>query len=100
ETMQTYWLRRCAELTLEKGFDVFEARPREALAGLTGYQQVAAKFIYIPTYSPSSTPPMQGFAGEITLRKRHFAPHPPASFDAKVLNAALDKVLPPQCAKA
>jgi hypothetical protein len=98
ETMQAYWLRRCAELTLEKGFDVFEARPREALAGAGGYRHVAAKFIYIPMYSPSgSGPPMQGYAGEITLRKMPFVPHPPDSFDARALDAALRKLFPPQC---
>lgn len=94
ETVQTYWLYRAAELTLERGFDGFRilssiqlvapAMPRESI-------QVAAGAIFIPIYTGNSHKPV--LQADIRLVKRPFEPDPPKVFDAAELKSALASIV-------
>jgi hypothetical protein len=62
ETAQTYWLYRCAELTLEKGFDGFEILTPVPLASQmpavdTQFLKTVGTLMFIPIPSSSSWHP-------------------------------------------
>lgn len=102
ETVQCYWLYRCAEIALDKGFDGFEIisnirlvtsqLPEEFLAGRARVQP--ANWVKIPLELL-----LQGGAGgggdplfiqaDILLLKGPIAARPPRVFDARKLKAAL-----------
>lgn len=95
ETIQTYWLYRCAELALEKGYDGVEV--------LSGIQltrplaqpgiQVAAtsRPVYIPMYIPSGPPrPVPSLSADVRMLKQPFEPVTGRIFSAAALKAALE----------
>lgn len=99
ETVQTYWLYRCAELAQEKGFDGFEVLSGVQFVGLRGrslqherpllHQVRGGSFIYVPMYSgPSNFPSLEA---DIRLLKKPFEPVAPRTFDAADLKATLEK---------
>jgi hypothetical protein len=98
ETVQTYWLYRCAELAQEKGFDGFEVMPgvefiRGKVYGTRSthplLHEARGGFIYVPMYSgPSNFP---SFEGDIRLVKKPFEPVAPKIFDAATLKSSLEK---------
>jgi hypothetical protein len=106
-TMQTYWLYRAAEITLENGFQYFEVAEQVTLS--TNYSSevtetkvghffnelVAAKgVIYIPIYQPYVPPkPLKFFSGSIQLKKTPFIHAEPKSFDAAMLKKALEPIM-------
>jgi hypothetical protein len=99
ETVQTYWLYRCAELAQEKGFDGFEIMSGMQFTGLQGlprqtaspllHQAKGGGFIYVPTYSGPSYFP--SFEGDIRMLKKPFQPAVPKVFDAAEIKVALEK---------
>ncbi len=80
ETVQTYWLYRCAEITLERGFDAFEILP-PLRSQINGSPSSVGTTV-------SNKPWLQG---DIRLRKFPFQPVPPGSFNAKRLKVALEQ---------
>lgn len=98
ETAQCFWLYRCAELTLEKGFDGFEilsdirltrtVSPYEAF-GLPEPKYHQAQ--YYPIFIPMETANKPYFEADILLLKgEDVRPSPPKVFDARALKAALE----------
>jgi hypothetical protein len=98
ETAQCYWLYRCAELTLEKGFDGFQIlsniqltevqTPEEAFG--TGTHIQPATYIYVPVYTPSDDSFKPYIEADIHLLKGPVASQPPKIFDARKLKNALE----------
>jgi hypothetical protein len=99
ETVQTYWLYRSAQLTLDKGYEGFEivsstslvrAEPpavqiAAAAGGHTTYHPV-----YIPTYTGGDYGPKPTVVGDIRLLKAPIQPKPPKVFDAAQLKSTLE----------
>ncbi len=99
ETVQTYWLYRAAELTLEKGYEGFEllsqiplvrpSRSDAVYAGESFFVRTAAGPVYIPIYSGNrSNHPL--IEGDIRLLRKPFESSPPKIFDAELLKGVLD----------
>jgi hypothetical protein len=101
ETAQTYWLYRCSDLALEKGFGGFEIlssinlslidrlRPSSNAPGPYAEKVGGGGgFIYVPTYSNDSNKPL--VQADIRLLPAPVAEMPPKVFDAQKLKAALD----------
>lgn len=92
ETVQTYWLYRAAELTLEKGFDGFVILSNIQLVGVPSADPLlhlakGGTFIYIPA-GPSVAKPF--IEADIRLLKQPFEPAPPKQFDATALKTRLE----------
>lgn len=95
ETAQTYWLFRCAELTLEKGYDGFEILSNinlvmpvtPELFFASDYQLRQAAAVYIPVYNDDSNKPY--IQADIRLLRRPFVEAPPKVFVASKLRDAL-----------
>lgn len=95
ETVQTYWLYRCAELAIEKGFDGFEivsnirltATPSsaESHAG-TDTQLASVAQYYIPMYMP----PTPFFEADIRLLRHPLDPVLGKRFNAADLKSTLE----------
>jgi hypothetical protein len=103
ETVQTYWLYRCAELARSQGFDGFQvlsdvrfARSSQLdLIGLRGESPyplliAAGGPVYIPIYTPSNRQ-FPAITADIKLLKKPFEHNPPKIFDADILKDALEK---------
>lgn len=98
ETVQTYWLYRCAEMTIEKGFDGFEiisnirlvdAPPApESLTSGSDKQLAAVAQYYIPMYIPQA--PMPFVEADIRLLRQPLDPVPGKRFNAADLKNALE----------
>lgn len=100
ETTQVYWLYRCAEIALEKGYDGFEN-----LSGLLfsrngdgyfdgGIKVAAAGPIIIPMYTPSpSLQPSLRFTGDIRLIRKPFTQYPPKVFNASEIKIMLEPLI-------
>lgn len=101
ETVQCYWLYRCAEIALDKGFDGFEIvsnirlvtsqLPEEFLSG--GARVQPANWVQIPLYlllagGGGGSDPLY-IQADILLLKGPIAARPPRVFDARKLKAAL-----------
>jgi len=89
ETVQTYWLYRAAELTLQKGYDSFEVL-NSLMSGMQywkdGYDpKFVAQVIYMPM--ESNKPVLEL---DIRLHKEPYAAKPPKSFNAKKLMASIE----------
>jgi hypothetical protein len=94
ESVQSYWLYRCAEVALEKGYGGFEilsdvrltllAPPEQLMAGTQAGMQ-PTQFIYIPM----DTGPKPAIEADIRLLKGEVEPAPPRVFNAQVLLDAL-----------
>ncbi len=94
ETAQTYWLYRCAELSIEQGFDGFEI-----LSDLHLVEQadrpirLAATHsvpIFIPMYGGYSRADVGYLSGDIRLIKKPFDAAPPKIYDAVELKKTLE----------
>lgn len=97
ETAQCFWLYRCAELTLEKGFDGFEilsdirlvrsVSPHEAF-GLDQPRFERAQ--YVPIFIPTSEAHKPYIQADILMLKGAVDVNPPRVFDARKLKAELE----------
>jgi hypothetical protein len=95
ETVQTYWLYRCASLALEKSFDGFEILshieltqqipPEELLEPLSRIQK--AYVILIPFGGDMYKPKIEA---DIRLLKSPVTHKPPNVFDARILKNAIE----------
>ena len=101
ETVQTYWLYKCTEVTMEYGFDGFEILSdirltrnypvEEFFRGENPYKK--AQMIFVPM----DVAPKPELVGDIRLLKAPFEAKPPKVFDALKLQLALDPyVYPPK----
>ena len=100
ETMQTYWLYRCAELTREKSFDGFEITSGITLTmeGIAEPYQVAAARaapapIIIYGGAGGVATPAPTIIAEIKLLKKPITEVPRKIFDADVLKLQLDAIV-------
>lgn len=96
ETVQSYWLYRAAELTLEQGYDGFRIDSRVELAGRLANMQPAQ----YPAGEAQLTPIVQrGFDGKpfmiasITLLRAPLPDEPRRVFDARALRTFLDPLV-------
>lgn len=94
ETAQTLWLWRCAELTLERGFDGFQIMSdmhlSDAIPALRGPDDVAfspASYVVIPVPVDDSNKPF--LSGDIRLLKAPLEQSPPKVFEAHALKDTL-----------
>jgi hypothetical protein len=100
-TLQSYWLYRAAQVTLENGYDGFAIAPDPVIhahplnhtlltsqdAGLPHKLQMSSHLISVGTgYAPS-------MAGEIQLLKAPLTADPPRVLNARVVVAALQPVI-------
>ncbi|HWD28152.1 MAG TPA: hypothetical protein VG387_13360 [Rhizomicrobium sp.] len=121
ETVQTFWLYRCAELTLDKGYDGFEVAPDVRLVhdihpandgavliqvhgggggggghsgggGHGGGSHGGSRtYIYTPIYIYGGNKPV--LTARIHMIKKPFADSPPARFDALKLQQTLEPLV-------
>jgi hypothetical protein len=101
ETVQTYWLHRCAEIALSNGYDGFEILSDIRLisydpdgadnAKLVLVHGGGGGYVYVPVYIQDVPKPVM--IAEIRLLKRPFTAAPPKIFDAAALKAALDPIV-------
>jgi hypothetical protein len=94
ETVQVYWLYRCAELAIQKSFDGFAILSPVRLTSNEGRVDPllhSAAIVIIPIPGP---PMLQGssprFEADIRLLKKPIRGQPPRVFDALALKAALE----------
>ncbi|MBN8727606.1 MAG: hypothetical protein J0H15_07865 [Xanthomonadales bacterium] len=95
ETVQTYWLNRCAELALQQGYDGFEilsdlrltmhVSPEHMAAGADGARAEQAQMIFIPM----DTGPKPAIEADIKLLHGEITSMPPRLFNARKLKEAL-----------
>ncbi len=100
ETAQTFWLYRCAELTLKNGYDGFEILSQIQLVMEVSPEQffnTESKIIptrgggapiFIPMYIDQSHKPL--VQADIRMLKKPFEISPPKVFDATQLKTALE----------
>lgn len=101
ESVQTYWLYRCAELAIEKGYDGFEILSNIQLVmpvspelffgtkkGLMPTKGGGGP-IYIPIYTGGGGPPHPRIEADIRMIMLPFDANPPRVFDARELRHAL-----------
>jgi hypothetical protein len=88
ETVQTYWLYRCAELTLAKGYDGFEVISGVDLASLPAAEGEGR---LVPVQAPLVEKPFM--AGTIKLAKAPLIARPPRLFDARKLKEKLEPLV-------
>jgi hypothetical protein len=99
ETVQTFWLYRCAEIALENGADGFEIISNIHLTALQLHPGEDARlipvhgggYVYIPMYMPDV--PKPSMVADIRLLKKPFTAVAPKSFDAAALKAALEPIV-------
>lgn len=98
ETVQTYWLYRCAEITLGHGYQGFEILSDMRLSSLSllgaardDRNECGSAPVYIPMYVDTSPKPAIG--GDIRLLKGPITERPPKVFDAAKLKAILDPLV-------
>ena len=96
ETAQCFWLYRCAELTLEKGFDGFEILSDVRLTQTLPPEQAfgpgdlrARPVQYYPIFIPTDDSGKPYIQADILLLKGEVTSEPPKRFDAHRLKAAL-----------
>lgn len=84
ETVQTYWLYRAAELTVDKGYDGFEIVSDMQLSAL------APRAGFIPAQIYTNRDAKPHLMGEIRMLRKPLDARPPKTFDAAALKAALE----------
>lgn len=95
ETAQCFWLYRCAELTLEQGFDGFEILSDIRLTQMVPAEAVFAEgdglrpVQYYPIFIPMDNSGKPYIQADILLRKGEIDATPPRVFDAHKLKEAL-----------
>jgi hypothetical protein len=96
ETAQTFWLYRCSELALEKGFQGFEilsdirltqSVPADKVFGSDESEVQPA--VFVPIMIPMDESYKPNIEGDIVLLKAPIKAHPPKVFNAAKLKAAL-----------
>lgn len=101
ETVQTYWLYRCAQVALDHGYDGFQILSQirlidlEQLKGSVGDRSPYIKTsgtVYIPMYIPYSYNKPR-LTADIRLLRGPIQERPPVVFDARKLKAALDPIV-------
>lgn len=93
ETVQTFWLYRAAELTLQQGYDGFEILSNITLLSFPAEPDGNAKLFNASAGGSSLLVPVYykpTMWAEIRLLKKPFAGKPPRIFDAATLKAALE----------
>ena len=98
ETVQTYWLYRCAQMTIEKGFDGFEIISRiQLVMPMTPEQFFGSpdpvrktSAIVVPMVIPMNDVPKPSIEADILLLRKPFEPNPPVVFDARELKQTLE----------
>lgn len=89
ETVQTYWLYRCAELTLELGYEGFEILSPVQLTGSELDARSLVQKVQV-IFIPMAAPPTVDFVADIKLLKQPFTHMPPRTFDATILKSQLE----------
>ncbi|MFT3830099.1 MAG: hypothetical protein QM691_10390 [Opitutaceae bacterium] len=95
ETAQCFWLYRCAELTLEQGFDGFEILSDIRLTQklppeeVFGERDAVRPAQYYPIFIPMDDSGKPYIQADIILRKGEINAAPPRVFDARKLKSAL-----------
>lgn len=93
-TIQTYWLYRATNLTLEKGFDGFEilnVRP-DPQSSLSTHYRVACPDLELFCFRSSSTPWIEAYA-TVRLIRGNIKPTPYRVFDARALKEKLAPIV-------
>lgn len=88
ETVQTFWLYRCAELTLMKGYDGFEVLSDMNLAS---QPDATADAMLVPVQAPLVDKPY--LVGRIRMLKGPIKQKPPHIFDAANLKSRLEPLV-------
>lgn len=101
-TVQTFWLLRAANLTLEKGYDGFEILPPQVDASGNDFLKVPSYRVACPDLNIVCTqatlaPGSQDEVGNIRLIKGDIDFVPLKVFDAHVLKMAIDKIKDNNC---
>jgi hypothetical protein len=95
ETVQTYWLYRAAEVTIEKGYDGFKIITPMVLASNSGDENYLFRISHlnlaIPVYLPDPNKPV--IVADIRLLKKPIVARPPKVFDAASLKATLEPLV-------
>lgn len=96
ETAQCFWLYRCAELTLEKGFNGFEILSDIRLAQSLSPEKTFGveeseiqQAVFVPIYIPMDESNKPFIEADILMIKGKINARPPRVFDARKLKAAL-----------
>ncbi|WP_444916803.1 CC0125/CC1285 family lipoprotein [Microbulbifer sp. JMSA003] len=94
ETVQTYWLYRCAEVAIENGFEGFEILSHITLTQSFDIEQFFAeenpyKKVQV-YYIPMHTAPKPEIVADIRLLNPPYEVNPPKVFNASELKAVLD----------
>lgn len=100
ETAQTYWLFRCAELALEKGFEGFAILSNIQLVlpetpttdDRTLHLTRGGGVIFIPMYGGGGTPG-PSLEADVQLLRQPFEPVPARVFDAVALRRTLEPLV-------
>ena len=105
ETVQTFWLYRCAEVTLQKGFTGFEilsdvrltmiVPPEKLLKDPFAPELVPAQMIFVPM----DMSPKPAIEADILLLSGAVEHKPPKVFDAATIKAALEPYVKPSGGK-
>lgn len=102
ETVQTYWLYRCAELTRQRGFEGFEIISPLVLSERDPYQEIKLAGHYVAPIIIYSGPPAPTptVVAEIKMLRAPVKPMARKIFVASTLLSELDKpVKGPKCGK-
>ena len=93
ETVQTYWLYKCAEVAIENGFEAFEILshitltnnilPKDLFRGESAFRKAQVYYI------PMDTGPKPQIEADIRLLNQPYEVNPPKVFNAKQLQDAL-----------
>lgn len=98
ETAQAFWLWRCQEITLDKGFDGFEILSDMRLTHVPSSQPAPVTsdptmrpvaYVYVPIVVPIDNSRKPSFMGDIHLLRGPIAVAPPKVFDARMLKDQL-----------
>jgi hypothetical protein len=102
ETAQCYFLYRCSEIALEKGYDGFEFISDIRLADVQdparafGVEEKPFRSVqYVPIIIPMDNIDKPYFEADILLLKAPISENPPHVFDARKLKAALEPYVTP-----
>lgn len=87
ETVQTYWLYRASEITLQKGYDGFE------VLRSSGFARADSAFVPVLQRDDPQMAHKPWFVGEIRLLHKPFKANPPRVFDAAQLKAKLAPIV-------
>lgn len=94
ETVQTYWLYKCSELAIEKGFDGFEILSHISLTKNIPVEQLFSQEPLFKKaqvyYVPMDTGPKPQITADIKLLRAPLEGQPPKIFDAVKLEDAID----------